>query len=215
MLEGQSGKFQPLSPRYRRSYGLCEQELIQHRATSIADRLGLDFALIHKERARPNEVSRMILVGDVQDKIAILVDDMADTCGTLAKAADVVMEHGAREVVAIVTHGILSGKAIQALNGSQLSRCVVTNTVPMQGKMEECPLLRQIDVSPTIAEAIRRTHNGEYVHFSLVNSLLSVERSILSPTLPREDHADIRVLPQICQFLVENSGLSTLLREIT
>lgn len=107
----------------------------------------------------------MILVGDVQDKIAILVDDMADTCGTLAKAADVVMEHGAKEVVAIVTHGILSGKAIEVLNGSQLSRCVVTNTVPMQGKMEECPLLRQIDISPTIAEAIRRTHNGEYVLF--------------------------------------------------
>ncbi|KAL9120089.1 MAG: hypothetical protein Q9187_003357, partial [Circinaria calcarea] len=87
------------------------------RATSIADRLDLGFALIHKERPRPNEVSRMVLVGDVRGKTAILVDDMADTCGTLVKAANTVMEHGAREVVAIVTHGILSGNALEALNG--------------------------------------------------------------------------------------------------
>lgn len=82
------------------------------RATSIADRLDLPFALIHKERSRPNEVSKMTLVGDVTAKTAILVDDMADTCGTLAKAAETLMSHGAKGVVAIVTHGILSGKAI-------------------------------------------------------------------------------------------------------
>lgn len=82
------------------------------RATSIADRLDLPFALIHKERSRPNEVSKMTLVGDVVGKTAILVDDMADTCGTLAKAAETVIGHGAKAVVAIVTHGILSGKAI-------------------------------------------------------------------------------------------------------
>lgn len=137
----------------------------RHRATSIADRLNLDFALIHKERARPNEVSRMVLVGDVQDRIAILVDDMADTCGTLVKAAETVMSHGAREVVAIVTHGILSGNAIETLNKSKLSRVVVTNTVPMQGKLEACDKLEIVDVSPTLAEAIRRTHNGESVSF--------------------------------------------------
>src|SRR4051794_1944871 len=72
------------------------------RATALADRLELDFALIHKERARPNEVSRMTLVGNVKDKIAILVDDMADTCGTLCKAADVLIAESAKEVVAIV-----------------------------------------------------------------------------------------------------------------
>ncbi|QSS60527.1 ribose-phosphate pyrophosphokinase, partial [Histoplasma capsulatum] len=74
------------------------------RATAMADRLDLQFALIHKERARPNEVSRMVLVGNVKDKIAIIVDDMADTCGTLVKAASTIMDHGAKEVVAIVTH---------------------------------------------------------------------------------------------------------------
>jgi ribose-phosphate pyrophosphokinase len=122
------------------------------RVTSIADRLDLGFALIDKERARPNEVSRMVLV-----------DDMADMCGTLVKAAETVMSHGAREVVAIVTHGILSGNAIEMLNKSRLSRVVVTNTVPMQGKMEACEKLQIVDVSPTLAEAIRRTRNGESV----------------------------------------------------
>ncbi|KAA6414641.1 MAG: ribose-phosphate pyrophosphokinase 1 [Lasallia pustulata] len=135
------------------------------RATSIADALDLNFALIHKERARPNEVSRMVLVGDVLGKIAILVDDMADTCGTLVKAADTVMQHGAKEVVAIVTHGILSGNAIQTLNGSKLKRVVVTNTVPHEQKKELCEKLETIDVSPTLAEACRRTHNGESVSF--------------------------------------------------
>ena len=136
-----------------------------YRATSIADRLDLGFALIHKERARPNEVSRMVLVGDVQDRMAILVDDMADTCGTLVKAADTVMQHGAKEVVAIVTHGILSGNAIETLNGSKLSRLVVTNTVPHEEKKEQCSRLETIDISPTLAEACRRTHNGESVSY--------------------------------------------------
>jgi ribose-phosphate pyrophosphokinase len=135
------------------------------RATSIADRLDLGFALIHKERARPNEVSRMVLVGDVENKIAILVDDMADTCGTLVKAAETVMAHKAREVVAIVTHGILSGNAIETLNKSKLSRVVVTNTVPLLDKESRCDILKVMDISPTLAEAIRRTHNGESVSF--------------------------------------------------
>ncbi|KAJ0124673.1 ribose-phosphate pyrophosphokinase 3 [Diaporthe amygdali] len=131
------------------------------RATSMADRLDLPFALIHKERPRPNEVGRMVLVGNVVDKICILVDDMADTCGTLAKAAAVVKEHQAREVVAIVTHGILSGPAIDNINKSVLSQVVVTNTVPLGDKLDRCPKLKVIDVSGTLAESIRRTHNGE------------------------------------------------------
>ncbi|KAI1817596.1 ribose-phosphate pyrophosphokinase 3 [Poronia punctata] len=135
------------------------------RATAIADRLDTGFALIHKERPRPNVVGRMVLVGDVVDKVAILVDDMADTCGTLAKAAQTVKDHGAREVIAIVTHGILSGNAINILNESCLSQIIVTNTVPLGNKADRCSKLRIIDISPTLAEAIRRTHNGESVSF--------------------------------------------------
>ncbi|KAJ9191794.1 hypothetical protein DTO166G4_347 [Paecilomyces variotii] len=135
------------------------------RATSIADRLNTAFALIHKERPRPNVVGRMVLVGDVQDKIAILVDDMADTCGTLAKAAATVKAHGAKEVFAIATHGILSGNAVENVNQSCLTGLVVTNTIPLGDKIERCPKLKVIDVSGTLAEAIRRTHNGESVSY--------------------------------------------------
>ncbi|KAM0249875.1 hypothetical protein ACHAQJ_008849 [Trichoderma viride] len=136
------------------------------RATSIADRLNTGFALIHKERPRPNVVGRMVLVGDVQDKVAILVDDMADTCGTLAKAAETLNSHGARQVFAIVTHGILSGRAIETINNSCLSGLVVTN---IGDKTERCPKLKVIDVSGTLAEAIRRTHNGESVSYLFTN----------------------------------------------
>jgi ribose-phosphate pyrophosphokinase len=153
-----------------------------HRATSIADRLDLGFALIHKERERPNEVSRMVLVGDVKNKIAILVDDMADTCGTLVMAADTVMQHGAKEVVAIVTHGILSGKAIETLNSSKVSRLVVTNTVPHEEKKALCPRLHTIDISPTVSSPILL--NGP-----ILPPLLSV---FPPPFLP---------LPFICIFL--------------
>ncbi|KAF2277603.1 ribose-phosphate pyrophosphokinase 4 [Westerdykella ornata] len=135
------------------------------RATSIADSLDLGFALIHKERARPNEVSKMVLVGDVSGKTAIIVDDMADTCGTLCKAADVVIQHGAKAALAIVTHGILSGNAIEALNNSKLKHIVVTNTVPHEEKKALCDKIETIDISPTLAEACRRTHNGESVSF--------------------------------------------------
>lgn len=129
------------------------------RATSIADGLDLGFALIHKERARPNEVSRMTLVGDVKGRIAILVDDMADTCGTLVKAADVVMDHGASEVIAIVTHGILSGNAIEKLNASRLKKLVVTNTVPHEEKKRLCPRIETIDISPTVRSTRLRLHS--------------------------------------------------------
>lgn len=120
------------------------------RATALADRLDLNFALIHKERSRPNEVSRMTLVGDVQGKIAILVDDMADTCGTLCKAADVLVQNSAKEVVAIVTHGILSGDACDKVSNSKLSRLVVTDTVPHDEKKKKCPKIHTIDVAPTV-----------------------------------------------------------------
>lgn len=92
----------------------------------------------------------MTLVGDVDGRIAILVDDMADTCGTLVKAADVLMANGAKEVVAIVTHGILSGTACAKVNGSKLSKLVVTNTVPHGDKKKGCAKLDTIDIAPTV-----------------------------------------------------------------
>ncbi|KAG5440437.1 hypothetical protein PCK2_000465 [Pneumocystis canis] len=133
------------------------------RATAIADRLDLDFALIHKERQKVNEVSRMVLVGDVKGKVAILVDDMVDTCGTLSHAAKTLMNNGALSVLAVVTHGILSGNAIQYINESQLEKVVVTNTIPHDDKKVSCSKLETIDIAPVLAECIRRIHYGESV----------------------------------------------------
>lgn len=142
------------------------------RAAALADALDLNFALIHKERQKANEVSRMVLVGNVQGKLCILVDDMADTCGTLVKAADTLISHGAESVVAIVTHGILSGKAVERINASPLEKVVCTNTVP-HGHLElQCPKLSNIDISPTIAESIRRLHNGESVSYLFTHAPL-------------------------------------------
>lgn len=139
------------------------------RVASIADKLDVQFALIHKERQKANEVSKMVLVGDVLNKTCVLIDDIADTCGTLCKAADVLLSHGAKNVVAMVTHGIFSGSAIEKLNRSKLDKIVCTNSIPLEEKAAECPKLELMDISPTLAEAIRRLHNGESVSYLFDN----------------------------------------------
>ena len=110
--------------------------------TSIADRLNVEFALIHKERKKANEVASMVLVGDVKDRIAILVDDMADTCGTICHAAEKLLEAGATKVYAILTHGIFSGPAINRINNACFEAVVVTNTIPQDGHMKDCPKIQ-------------------------------------------------------------------------
>lgn len=139
------------------------------RVTSIADRLNVDFALIHKERKKANEVAAMVLVGDVKDRVAILVDDMADTCGTICHAADKLVEAGATKVYAILTHGIFSGPAISRINNACFEAVVVTNSIPQDRHMKECPKIQVIDVSMMFAEAVRRTHNGESVSYLFSN----------------------------------------------
>ncbi|KAG2154851.1 phosphoribosyl pyrophosphokinase [Suillus clintonianus] len=133
------------------------------RATSIADRLGVDFALFHKERKKANSVSRMVLVGHVKDKIAILVDDMADTCGTLCLAAHHLTEAGVAKVYAIVTHGILSGDALENVDKSRLEKLIVTNTLPQKENQAKCSKIEVIDIGPVLGEVIRRSHYGESV----------------------------------------------------
>uniref|UniRef100_A0A6A7FNR4 Ribose-phosphate pyrophosphokinase 2 n=2 Tax=Hirondellea gigas TaxID=1518452 RepID=A0A6A7FNR4_9CRUS len=140
------------------------------RVTSIADRLNVEFALIHKERKKANEVVSMVLVGDVKDKVAILVDDMADTCGTICHACNRLLEAGAVKVYAILTHGIFSGPAVSRINDACFEAVVVTNTIPQDQHMRESDKIQLIDISNILAEAIRRTHNGESVSF-LFNSV--------------------------------------------
>ncbi|XP_028401325.1 ribose-phosphate pyrophosphokinase 2-like [Dendronephthya gigantea] len=135
------------------------------RVTSIADRLNVEFALIHKERKKANEVASMVLVGDVKNKIAILVDDMADTCGTLGLACQKLKDAGAKQIFAILTHGILSGPALSRIDATDIEAVVVTNTIPQDEKMRICSRLKVIDISMILGEAIRRTHNGESVSY--------------------------------------------------
>merc|ERR1712241_1568480 len=139
------------------------------RVTAIADRLNVEFALIHKERKKANEVASMVLVGDATGKVAILVDDMADTCGTIVQAAEKLLEDGATKIYAILTHGIFSGEALSRLNGSSFEAVVVTNTIPQDKNMVECGKIQVIDVSMMFAEAVRRTHNGESVSYLFEN----------------------------------------------
>ncbi|KAI8053765.1 phosphoribosyl pyrophosphate synthetase 2 [Syncephalis plumigaleata] len=113
------------------------------------------------KRCKADDASRMALVGDVRDKTAIIIDDIADTCRTLCIATDILCQNGASKVYAIVTHPMLSGRALETLNKSPLSRVVVTNTIPIENKREICSKLEVIDISGTFAEAIRRSHNGE------------------------------------------------------
>lgn len=119
----------------------------------------------------------MVLVGDVQGRPAILLDDMADTCGTLIRAiirnkqflgtlkmaADKLIESGATEVYAIVTHGIFSRDAIDKINSSKIKFIAVTNSMPQEKAMKQSNKVKIIDISGILAETIRRTHNGESV----------------------------------------------------
>ena len=132
------------------------------RCTGLASKLNLDFALIHKERKRANEISRMILVGDVKDRVCVILDDMSDTCGTLCKGAEILKKNGAKRVIGIVTHGVLSGNALQRINETDsLELLVVTNTIPQDKNMVECPKIRSVDVTPTFAEALRCKQEGK------------------------------------------------------
>ena len=129
----------------------------------MADRLGVDFALFHKERKKANEVSRMVLVGHVKGKIAILVDDMADTCGTLSLAAHHLAEAGTEKVFAIVTHGVLSGDALKTVTESALEKLIVTNTLPQKENQAKCNKIEVIDIGAVLGEVIRRSHYGESI----------------------------------------------------
>ncbi|KAM4059220.1 phosphoribosyl synthetase-associated domain-containing protein [Hirsutella rhossiliensis] len=137
------------------------------RATAIADDLDIEFALIHKER-RPIKFTEqrnasMMLVGDIADRVCILVDDLADTANTITRAAKLLKREGATRVYALLTHGIFSGDAIPRLNASAIDKIIVTNSVPQEEHRRLCPKLEVLDIAPVFAEAIRRVHHGESI----------------------------------------------------
>lgn len=137
------------------------------RATAIADDLNMEFALIHKER-RPTRITdrqnaTMMLVGNVENKVTILVDDLADTSNTVTRAAKLLKKEGATKVYALLTHGVFSGDAIARINASAIDRVVVTNSVPQEEHRRLCPKLEVLEVGSVFAEAIRRVHHGESI----------------------------------------------------
>jgi ribose-phosphate pyrophosphokinase len=134
------------------------------RARAIAKRLDdADLAIIDKRRPRPNESTVMNIIGDVQDKLCVLVDDIVDTAGTLCSAARALKERGARRVVAYCTHPVLSGAAIDNLDGSVLDELVVTDTIPLSDRARGCRRIRQLSVADLLAETIRRIAFGQSV----------------------------------------------------
>jgi ribose-phosphate pyrophosphokinase len=134
------------------------------RARAFARRLNANLAIIDKRRRRASEVAEMQLVGEVKDSVAVLVDDMIDTAGTITEAAKVVSNAGATEVIAAATHPILSDPACDRLNKSIISEVIVTNSIPLRAKAQaELTKLKVLSVGPLIAEAVRRIHNEESV----------------------------------------------------
>jgi len=105
----------------------------------------------------------MMLVGDVASRLAILVDDLADTSNTITRAAKLLKKEGATKVYALLTHGVLSGDAIERINASALDKVVVTNSVPQEEHQKRCPKLEVLDIGSVFAEAIRRVHYGESI----------------------------------------------------
>lgn len=128
------------------------------RARAYAKRLGAGLAIVDKRRDKPNQASAMNLVGDVQGKTAVIVDDMIDTAGTLCAAVDLLMEQGAKEVIACATHAVLSGAAIERINSSAISEIIVTDTIPATHKQEQCKKLTILSVSELLARAIYNIH---------------------------------------------------------
>ncbi|KAG1241769.1 hypothetical protein G6F68_016508 [Rhizopus microsporus] len=125
----------------------------------------MDFALIHKERRRPDKPQKhdLMLVGDVRDKVCILIDDIADTSFTITKAAKLLHENGAVKIYALITHAILSGDAIDRIQQSYLDHVIVTDSVPQDEHVKRCSKIKISPVASLFAEAIRRIHFGESV----------------------------------------------------
>ena len=133
------------------------------RARSYAKRLGAGLAIVDKRRDKPNQASAMHVIGDVKDKCAIVIDDMIDTAGTMVAAGRVLLENGAREVMACTTHPVLSGPAIERLQNSDFTQVLVTDTIPLGDKAADCGKLKVLSVAGLLAKAIHNIHTESSV----------------------------------------------------
>ena len=134
------------------------------RARALAKRLDdADLAIIDKRRPKANEAQVMNIIGDVDGRSCVLIDDLVDTAGTLCRAAAALKEHGAQRVVAYCTHAVLSGPAVDTITNSVLDELVVTNTIPLRPEARNCPRIRQLSIGELLAETMRRVSNEESV----------------------------------------------------
>ncbi len=131
------------------------------RARAVAKQLGIDLAIIDKRRPRANVAEVMHIIGEIEGRTCLLVDDIIDTAGTLCSAAKALKQHGAKRVVAYCTHPVLSGKAIDNINNSELDELVVADSIPLSEAAQNCPRIRSLTLSKMLAEAMRRLSNEE------------------------------------------------------
>jgi len=133
------------------------------RARAFAKRLGSNLAIIDKRRPQPNESNIMNIIGDIEGKTALLLDDMVDTAGTLTQSANALIEKGATKVVACCTHPVLSGQAVEKINQSALQDLVVTDTIPLTKEAQSCSKIVVLSVAELLGEAIKRIHSNDSV----------------------------------------------------
>jgi ribose-phosphate pyrophosphokinase len=129
------------------------------RARALARRLGTELAIVDKRRERAGESEVMNIIGDVEGKACVLIDDIVDSGGTICNAADALLRNGATEVYAYATHGVLSGGAEQRIKNSRLKSMVVTDSIEATAELKDCPNIRSITIAPLLGEAMRRINN--------------------------------------------------------
>ncbi len=133
------------------------------RARELAQRIGAPLSIVDKRREKPGVVAEMTVIGDVTGKKCIIVDDICDTAGTLCKAAEVLMEHGATEVHSYITHGVLSGPAVERITNSVMKSLVITDSIEPTDAVKACPNIRIVPTAPMFAQAVLNIWNGTSV----------------------------------------------------
>jgi ribose-phosphate pyrophosphokinase len=133
------------------------------RARALAKRLGGDLAIVDKRRERAGESEVMNIIGDVEGRSCILIDDIVDSGGTICNAADALLREGAKDVCAYATHGVLSGGAVARIKGSKLKSLVISDSIAVTEEVAKCSSIRRISIAPLIGEAMRRINNEESV----------------------------------------------------
>jgi ribose-phosphate pyrophosphokinase len=125
--------------------------------------LNADLAIIDKRRSAPNQANAMAVIGDVKDKVVVILDDMADTAGTLTEAVHALKAEGAREIHACCAHAVLSGPAIERITASEMKSLVVTDTIPLRENAAACGKIVVISISELVGEAVIRSYRGDSV----------------------------------------------------